>query len=272
MPDVRQYEFSSHNRNERTVVGSSSMIWKRGYSCLNRPAVIAHGGASAIHPPNSLDAFRFAKTHGADVLEADLRLTADNQVVCLHGSFIVLDADEIPVNSLTYRDIARRVPGLATLEKIIGLDLPVYLDVKETTQESVTAILRVVSNMEKDHRFIIGVRGLEESKYLRRHFARISQVALMLDDYEIEQFAAESPGHWVRLHEPRAVKARVEHLRARGVNIMITCGSDASRTGHLDLAAIPGLIELRPDALVVNNPGQAISEIVRAQEVMLRVG
>ncbi|TML76913.1 MAG: glycerophosphodiester phosphodiesterase, partial [Actinobacteria bacterium] len=46
--------------------------------------VIAHRGASARAPENTLTAFRAALEAGADGVELDARLTADDVVVVLH--------------------------------------------------------------------------------------------------------------------------------------------------------------------------------------------
>lgn len=46
--------------------------------------IIAHRGASAYAPENTLPAFRLAFEMGADFIEYDLQVTKDKQLVCLH--------------------------------------------------------------------------------------------------------------------------------------------------------------------------------------------
>jgi glycerophosphoryl diester phosphodiesterase len=48
------------------------------------PEVIAHRGASESEPEHTLAAYRRAVEVGADVLECDVRLTADGHLVCVH--------------------------------------------------------------------------------------------------------------------------------------------------------------------------------------------
>ncbi|HVQ89237.1 MAG TPA: glycerophosphodiester phosphodiesterase family protein [Actinomycetes bacterium] len=50
----------------------------------NRPLVIAHRGASIDAPEHTLAAYQRAIDDGADGLEADVRLTADGHLVCVH--------------------------------------------------------------------------------------------------------------------------------------------------------------------------------------------
>ncbi|GAA1721605.1 glycerophosphodiester phosphodiesterase family protein [Isoptericola hypogeus] len=53
-----------------------------------RPLVVAHRGNSAVAPQNTLAAFEAAARAGADVVELDVRLTADGEVVVLHDDTV----------------------------------------------------------------------------------------------------------------------------------------------------------------------------------------
>jgi glycerophosphoryl diester phosphodiesterase len=52
----------------------------------SRPLVAAHRGGALLWPENSLQAFRGALALGVDLLEADVHLTADDEVVVLHDA------------------------------------------------------------------------------------------------------------------------------------------------------------------------------------------
>lgn len=54
------------------------------YDALPRPAIIAHRGASAHAPENTLAAFKLALQQGADAIELDAKLSADGHVVVMH--------------------------------------------------------------------------------------------------------------------------------------------------------------------------------------------
>ena len=51
-----------------------------------RPLVIAHRGASADAPENTVEAFRLAATQGADWVELDVRRTADDRLAVSHDA------------------------------------------------------------------------------------------------------------------------------------------------------------------------------------------
>jgi glycerophosphoryl diester phosphodiesterase len=59
----------------------------------NLPLVVAHRGASAAYPENTLASFQGAVEAGADVVELDVRLTADNVAVILHDLDVSVTTD-----------------------------------------------------------------------------------------------------------------------------------------------------------------------------------
>src|SRR2546426_332500 len=58
--------------------------WLESDRCL----VIAHRGASAAAPENTLAAFRLAADLGADAVELDVRRTVDGQLVVIHDASV----------------------------------------------------------------------------------------------------------------------------------------------------------------------------------------
>lgn len=51
-----------------------------------KPLIIAHRGASAYAPENTIEAFALAAEMGADGIELDVHMTADDEVIVLHDS------------------------------------------------------------------------------------------------------------------------------------------------------------------------------------------
>ncbi|YCM42197.1 glycerophosphodiester phosphodiesterase [Verrucomicrobiaceae bacterium 227] len=53
-------------------------------NCLGEPLIVAHRGASADAPENTMAAFNEAWRQGADAIEGDFRLTKDGRIVTIH--------------------------------------------------------------------------------------------------------------------------------------------------------------------------------------------
>lgn len=78
-------------------------------SSIHGPLIIAHRGASADAPENTVESFALAWEQGADGIETDLHLTRDGYLVCLH------DADTERASGV--RHVVRRT-DLATLRHL----------------------------------------------------------------------------------------------------------------------------------------------------------
>ena len=77
---------------------------------------IAHRGASAYAPENTMAAFEKAVELGADVLELDLHLTLDNELVVIHDDSLDRTTDgRGPVHERSLNEISGWTPagGLA---------------------------------------------------------------------------------------------------------------------------------------------------------------
>ena len=74
----------------------------------NRPLIVGHRGAAAQHPENTLDSFEAAIAAGADIVELDVRLTADGVPVVLHDADVGATTDGTGfVHHLTLAEVKR---------------------------------------------------------------------------------------------------------------------------------------------------------------------
>ncbi|MBD8894131.1 glycerophosphodiester phosphodiesterase [Roseibium litorale] len=105
-----------------------------------RPLAIAHRGASAYAPDNTLAAFALADVLGADMWEVDIQLSSDGVAVVCHDSDLnaVAGLDE-PVSSLP----AEALTALATLS---GEPVPLFGRVVELAQAKGAALYLDVKN------------------------------------------------------------------------------------------------------------------------------
>lgn len=75
------------------------------------PAVIAHRGASAAAPGNTIEAFDLAVEMGADGIELDVRRTADGHLVVHHDALL---GDGTAIVALRLDQLPAHVPDLVT--------------------------------------------------------------------------------------------------------------------------------------------------------------
>ena len=90
--------------------------------------IYAHRGMSALHPENTLRAFRHALALGVDGIELDVHATADGIPVVIHDRAVERTTDgtglvdELPLSRLRTFDAGdgERVPTLAEVLELVG--------------------------------------------------------------------------------------------------------------------------------------------------------
>jgi glycerophosphoryl diester phosphodiesterase len=107
------------------------------------PITFAHRGGRGDAPENSLAAFRRGLEAGAAGLESDARLSADGEVVLIHGPAIRTGLRRAKVRDLPADRLGELgVPRLAELYAELGTDFELSLDLKEP--DSADRVLAVV--------------------------------------------------------------------------------------------------------------------------------
>ncbi len=119
--------------------------------------VIAHRGAHQEFPENTMPAYRAAIELGCDMVEVDIRETADGQYVSFHDSELDRKTDGCgPVASYTLEELKQleagawfnssfsgeRIPTFAEVLSEISGNIGAYVDVKNAPPDSVVAFLQ----------------------------------------------------------------------------------------------------------------------------------
>ncbi|HKP28130.1 MAG TPA: glycerophosphodiester phosphodiesterase family protein [Gemmatimonadales bacterium] len=111
-----------------------------------RPLVVAHRGASAEAPENTLEAFRLGIEQGADALELDVRLSADEIAVVIHDPSIDRTTNGTgAVAGLTLEELQRADAGggarIPTLRAVLEAfpTIPILLEVKAPEAQAAVA-------------------------------------------------------------------------------------------------------------------------------------
>ncbi len=100
---------------------------------VKRPLIVAHRGGSPADVENSLAAFEHALAVGADLIESDLRRSADGTIVLYHDAAV----QGRKISTLTLAELRALIPTLMTLEELldrlagVGPSGRLVLDLKE---------------------------------------------------------------------------------------------------------------------------------------------
>jgi glycerophosphoryl diester phosphodiesterase len=107
---------------------------------LSKPLVIAHRGASAHRPQNTLPAFELAVAQRADMIETDLHRTSDGAIVITHDEDLTGLGGVGEIAGATLAEIraldaggGERVPTLDEILDRFGPQIPFNLELKRAT-------------------------------------------------------------------------------------------------------------------------------------------
>ena len=122
-------------------------------------AVVGHRGAGGELPENTLKAFERGIAAGADVVECDVRETADGELVVVHDpDFKRVAGVDVRVKELTLKEIKERirvagtepVPTLREVVETVNGRCGLFVEIKEpeTTGKVVEEVLSLSENPE----------------------------------------------------------------------------------------------------------------------------
>jgi glycerophosphoryl diester phosphodiesterase len=248
------------------------------------PANLAHRGASARAPENTLEAFRLGVEAGAGGLELDVHMTRDGEIVVIHdatvdrttdGSGTVarmtlaelrgLDAGYSfsPGEGRThpYRGRGVRIPTLAEVYEEFPATC-VNVDIKEAQPGSEEAVLRVIRAAGAEERSLV----VSDDRAVVRRFRRISEgrISTGASRLEITVFYVLSRLGLERLVHPAydALQVPVDHrgislvtprfvrvAHSRGVRVDVWTINDPGEMGRLLGLGVDVLMTDRPETL-----------------------
>jgi glycerophosphoryl diester phosphodiesterase len=216
--------------------------------------VIAHRGASAAKPENTIEAFATARDAGADWVELDVRRTADDVLVVSHDAHL---SDGAVIVNTAAADLPDDVPTLAqALEACDGMG--VNIEIKNLPGDP---------DWDAEHQISAAVAGLalayrsyEElliTSFTMDTVDRIGQIDAALPRGLVLQDAAglwqavdwaESAGHSAfNPHLPLVDAALVEKVHAGGMVLNVWTVNDPERIAEMIALGVDGIITDVPD-------------------------
>lgn len=248
------------------------------------PLIIAHRGASAFAPENTLEAFGLAfQKYDADMIEFDVRFSSDGVPVIIHdatlerttnGKGYVLkqslqdlkgwDAgyffDPDQQKKFPFRGKGIKIP---TLEELFSEfpDRSFAVEIKENSAPLVHAVMDLVRKYKLESRVVAGSKHDLVSKTLKEHFPRnprfLSQREILsvvadykrkITDREKDPFAVASMPT-KRAGFPLDDARIIDYFHSRKMKVYFWTINDA--------AALKALAEKGADGLVTDHPGLA---------------
>lgn len=266
-------------RLRRAAFGGSNVEW---------PKNLAHRGASAHAPENTLEAYRMAVESGAGGIELDMHMTRDGQIVVMHDDDVdrltdgagpvreksLQELENLDVGyhfspdggaSFPYRGSGLKIP---TLQEVLQQfpDTPINLDIKEDQAGFEEAVLRIVQENGAEGRTFVA-----SQKYrVVRRFRKLSRGAVPTSSSqpEIAIFLLLSRLRLERLLRPSYVALQVptsyrgaELVTPRFISAAHNLGVRVDIWTIDDPEEVHRLLDLGVDVIMTNRP-EVLAEVL----------
>jgi glycerophosphoryl diester phosphodiesterase len=165
---------------------------------------VGHRGLSPGFPENTLAAFRNSIEIGVDVIEVDLRGTADGEVVILHDETVDRTTDGTgDVTEMTLEEIkaldagswfdpsfaGERIPTYEeVLELVAGTGVKLLLDIKLSPVLDKERIVRLTEQFGAELDVIVGVRSVEDLREFRALNPNLRTLGFIPEPGSIKEF------------------------------------------------------------------------------------
>jgi glycerophosphoryl diester phosphodiesterase len=232
-----------------------------------RPLVIGHRGASSEAPENTIAAFELALAQGADGIELDVHLSADEQPVVIHDFTLERTTDGAgPVSGHRVRELKRLDAGgwrdrrfrgqrLQTLQEVLErfrdrarfwIELKGGSALYPGIEDRVVSMIEIYDVVERvlvqsfDRAAIARVRALNREIPVG---ALVAEAPLDLDLLDPEAVDAICPG------EPVVSEELLREIRRAGLASYVWTVNEPARMDRLVEWGVSGIITDRPGLL-----------------------
>ena len=223
------------------------------------PLIIAHRGASAVAPENTIAAFQAAIDSGADGIEFDVRLSRDGVPVVIHDETLYR----------THR-IRRRV-GEMTLEELNNVDVPsveqlfelfesnkliLYLELKDTQFSLIEACCRFVEEHHLKDRVVFECFEHSALETVKRIDPTLKTATLFEPPTSFILKRAKAIGaSEIALHYRLATMQLIDEAKLAGFNVVVWTVDDRGWVSRARAHGVHALITNNPSALLAARDG-----------------
>lgn len=263
-----------------------------------RVELVGHRGLSPGYPENTMAAFRNSVALGVDIIELDLRGTADGEVVIVHDATVDRTTDGTgEVTSLTLAEIKSLDAGSYVDPSFSAERVPTYGEVLELARESGVKLLldiKISDVLDKEHivrlterygatlNVIVGVRSIEDLKAFRALNPNLRTLGFIPNVEDAQAFIEAGVDmirfwpDWIResRDEPSCKANYRKRMRAMAKGERVQEGSASciveqvhelgkpvwSTAGEAPREALDELIRLRVNGILTDVP-QVLSEL-----------
>jgi len=221
-------------------------------------AIVAHRGAPQCARENTVESFLAALNMGVDMIELDVRRTADHVLVTFHDPWVSRLTQLPLIKDCTYRELceltARRRFAVPTLEQALqALAGKVMLDIELKEPGCEEEVIRLVRASFADDKFLLSSFDPAIIAAVKA-IAPALATAIILGDESEPALCADTPAEVVAPSLKLFADHRSFFAAMRKTGKKISVWTADSRTDIISL-----LIDPLVDAIITNHPDKAMA-------------
>ena len=217
------------------------------------PKIVAHRGASTEYRENTLEAYRAAKDQGADGVELDVRLTADDVLVIHHDAHL---EDGRTIREVVSADLPLYVPTLAEALEVIS---PLWINIElknlpndpdyEASAGLATAVAGLIAAFEAYDQVLVSSFDMDAILRIRDTDPQIPIGWLVWGQADPDQLIARAQAHDLQAIHPRDVlvdSSFVARAHEAGLAVTVWVVDDPTRIKELAGMGVEAIITKTP--------------------------
>jgi glycerophosphoryl diester phosphodiesterase len=255
-------------------MGKPYCLFKYNYIKGDEFTTIAHRGASAYYPENTMESFQGAISMGADMIEFDVQLTRDGEVIvfhdekltrCTNGKGRVADYTLVELKKLDAGSwFGKEYQGakIPTLEETLSLcrdKIAVNIEIKtEAVDENIW------NGIEEKSMNIVEMRGMREHVVFSsfdpraiKHLKEIDRTVAAAVLFEKEYYGSKSPSEIIELlgadtfncSKNELSKKWLINLKLNNIPVNVYTVNDKKNIRRFLDMAVSGIFTNKPDIL-----------------------
>jgi glycerophosphoryl diester phosphodiesterase len=224
-----------------------------------KPLIIAHRGASAYAPENTLAAFNLAVEQGADGIELDVQMSADGRVMVVHdfdvsrmtnGAGLVSELMAAELQALDAGE-GQKIPTLDDLFEMLGPRVLYNIELKYFGWQGrgiETAVADRIAAFHLENRVLVSSFNPLALRRARRQMPRSVPLGVLRKEgikygYLFAKSEADHP------HYPMVDEAYMAWARKRGYRVNVWTVDEPDEAQRLIALGVNGLITNKPDVI-----------------------
>jgi glycerophosphoryl diester phosphodiesterase len=231
-----------------------------GWFVLNRPLIVAHRGASAYAPENTLAAFERAAELGADGIELDVQLSKDGRLVIIHDFDTARTTNgQGKVSDLTLAELqsfdageGQKIPTLDELFEMLGPRLLYNIEIKYfgwRDRGVETAVADRIAAYQLENHVLVSSFNPLAVRRARRQLPQSVPVALLRGTGLLKYGYWLADGEADHPHYSLVDEAYMVWAKKRGYRTNVWTVDDPAEAQRLARLGVNGIITNKPDLL-----------------------